>query len=71
MDGKTEQTFDAMDWFARIVVHIPNKYDQLAEYVGYYSNKSRGMRKKAGNRRHRAWSIDVETIRPCTFLGEA
>ena len=46
-DGKTEQTFDALDWLARIVVHIPNKYEQLVRYVGYYSNKSRGMRKKA------------------------
>ncbi len=46
-DGKTEQTFDALDWLARIVVHIPNKYEQLVRYVAYYSNKSRGMRKKA------------------------
>ncbi len=46
-DGKTGQTFDALDWLARIVVHIPNKYEQLVRYVWYYSNKSRGMRKKA------------------------
>ena len=46
-DGKTEQSFDALDWLARIVVHIPNKYEQLVRYVGNYSNKSRGMRKKA------------------------
>ena len=31
---KTEQTFDAIDWLARIVVHIPNKYEQLVRYVG-------------------------------------
>ncbi len=47
-DGKTEQTFDAPDWLARLVVHIPNKYEQLVGYVGAYSNKSGGMRKKAG-----------------------
>ena len=46
-DGKTEQTFDALDWLARLVVHIPNKYEQLVRYAGY-SNKSRGIRKKAG-----------------------
>jgi hypothetical protein len=46
-DGKTEQTFDALDRLARLVVHIPNKCEQLVRYVGYYSNKSRGMRKKA------------------------
>ncbi len=47
-DGKTEQTFDALDWLARLVFHIPNKYEQLVRYVGYCSNKSRGMRKKDG-----------------------
>ena len=36
-----------LDWLARIVVHIPNKYEQLVRYVGYYSTKSRGMRKKS------------------------
>ncbi len=46
-DGKTKKTFDALDWLARMVIHIPNKYEQLVRYVGFYSNKSRGMRKKA------------------------
>ncbi|MGI5880653.1 MAG: hypothetical protein ACOX6L_08680 [Syntrophomonadaceae bacterium] len=31
---------------ARLVTHIPNKGEQLVRYYGYYSNKSRGMRKK-------------------------
>jgi hypothetical protein len=30
------------------VTHIPNKGEQMVRYCGYYSNKSRGMRKKAG-----------------------
>jgi hypothetical protein len=30
------------------VTHIPNKGEQMVRYYGYYSNKSRGMRKKAG-----------------------
>ena len=34
-DFCAEQTFDAMDWLARLVVHIPNKYEQLVRYVGY------------------------------------
>ncbi len=45
-DGRTEQTFDALDRLARLVVPIPNRYEQLAGYGGYYSNKSRGMRKR-------------------------
>ncbi|MGI5880660.1 MAG: hypothetical protein ACOX6L_08720 [Syntrophomonadaceae bacterium] len=34
---------------ARLVTHIPNKGEQLVRYYGYYSNKSRGMRKKTEN----------------------
>jgi hypothetical protein len=47
-DPRTQQTFNALDWLARLVVHIPNRYEQLVRYAGFYSNKSRGMRKKAG-----------------------
>ena len=32
-DGKTEQTFDASDWLARLVVHVPKKYEQLVRYL--------------------------------------
>jgi len=47
-DGKTTQSFDALDWLARLVIHIPNRGEQMLRYYGYYSKKSRGMRKKAG-----------------------
>ncbi|WP_257195244.1 transposase [Acetivibrio clariflavus] len=40
------QAFDALDWLARLVTHIPNKGEQFVRYYGYYSNKSRGQRKK-------------------------
>jgi Putative transposase len=46
-DGKSRQTFDALDWLARLVVHIPGRYEHTVRYYGYYSNKSRGLRKKA------------------------
>lgn len=48
-DGKTSrvnETFTALDWLARLVTHIPNKSEQMVRYYGYYSNKSRGIRKK-------------------------
>jgi len=45
---KTTKTFDALDWLAQLVTHIPNKGEQMVRYYGYYSNKSRGMRIKAG-----------------------
>jgi len=37
----------AMDSLARLVTHIPGRYEQTIRYYGWYSNKSRGMRKKA------------------------
>ena len=46
-DGRSRQTFDAVDWLALLVAHIPSRYEHTVRYYGYYSNKSRGLRKKA------------------------
>ena len=46
-DGKIRKTFDALDWLAHLVTHVPGRYEQTVCYYGYYSNKSRGLRKKA------------------------
>ncbi len=46
-DDKNREVFNALDWLARLVTHIPNRYEQTVRYYGWYSNKSRGMRKKA------------------------
>lgn len=46
-DGTRSKTFNALDWLAHLVTHIPNKGEQMVRYYGYYSNKSRGLRKKA------------------------
>ncbi len=32
---------------SKMVTHIPNKSEHMVRYYGYYSNKSRGMRKKS------------------------
>jgi len=47
-DAETTKTFDALDWLAQLTTHIPNKGEQMIRYYGFYSNKSRGSRKKAG-----------------------
>ena len=47
-DGKTREVFNALDWLARLVTHIPGRCEQTVRYYGWYSNKSRGMRKKVG-----------------------
>jgi len=47
-DITSTKTFDALDWLALLVTHVPNKGEQMVRYYGFYSNKSRGLRKKAG-----------------------
>ena len=46
-DRKTRKVFTALDWLARLVTHIPGRYEHTVRYYSYFSNKSRGMRKKA------------------------
>ena len=46
-DGRSRKTFDALDWLAHLVTHVPGRYEQTVRYYGYYSNKSKGLRKKA------------------------
>ncbi len=55
-NSSIRESFTALDWLARLVTHIPNKGEQLVRYYGYYSNKSRGMRKKT--------DIDIKTPAP-------
>ncbi len=43
-----QKTFGALDWLALLTTHIPDKNEQMDRYYGYYSNKSRGLRKKEG-----------------------
>jgi hypothetical protein len=45
-DGKEQKTFDALEWLAAMCSHVPNKGEQMIRYYGYYSNVSRGKRKK-------------------------
>ncbi|MDZ4850270.1 MAG: transposase [Pirellulaceae bacterium] len=41
------QILSPLDFLAEFIQHIPPKGSQLIRYYGWYSNKSRGMRKKA------------------------
>lgn len=43
-----EGLIDALEWLAAMCSHVPGKGEQMVRYYGYYSNASRGMRKKAG-----------------------
>jgi putative transposase len=37
----------ATDWLAALTAHIPNAGEHLVRYYGWYSNVSRGKRRKA------------------------
>jgi hypothetical protein len=41
------EVFSACDWLAALTAHIPNAGEQLVRYYGWYSNVSRGKRRKA------------------------
>lgn len=44
---KNFQTFNTLGFIAAITSHIPDRYAQMARYVGWYSNRMRGDRRKA------------------------
>ena len=45
--GKTQTyTYHPLDFLAYVSLHIPDKSEQMVRYYGWYSNKSRGLRKK-------------------------
>jgi hypothetical protein len=41
-----EERFDALDFLARVIAHIPPPRVHLVRYLGHYSNVSRGRRRK-------------------------
>jgi len=59
-DAKEEKVFDALEWLAAMCSHVPNKGEQMVRYYGYYSNVSRGRRKKA----------DQDGLVPCILQPE-
>ena len=68
---KNQECFDALDWLARLVTHIPNKGEQLVRYYGYYSNRTRGICKKAALKLQKDESFGLEdsgiSIQPSTI----
>jgi hypothetical protein len=58
-DGGKTEIIPGLEFLARLITHIPNKGEQLVRYCAYYSNKSRGLRKKENGE-----SIEIKKI--CT-----
>lgn len=44
------RVFDPLSFIAELTTHIPNHHQKMAIYYGRYSNRSRGLRKKAALR---------------------
>src|SRR3990167_6118462 len=42
------QLMPGADWLALLCKHIPDRYEQLVRYCGWYSSRSRGERKAKG-----------------------
>jgi hypothetical protein len=71
---KNFAVFPVLDWIATLAAHIPDKGEQLLRYYGYYSNVSRGKRKKlyrgpiyCGS----AKEACIEGMRPATAGGKS
>jgi len=46
MFSQYNKIFDALEWLAATCSNVLNKGEQMVRYYGYYSNVSRGKRKK-------------------------
>ena len=42
------ETVDALEFLARLVMHIPDPHRVLTPYYGWYANRTRGMRRRTG-----------------------
>jgi len=42
------ETVDALEFLARVVSHIPTKGQVLQRYYGWYANRTRAIRRRAG-----------------------
>jgi hypothetical protein len=45
-DGSVQKTYDAIEWLASMVSHLPLQGEQMVKYYGHYSNRARGERRK-------------------------
>jgi len=45
-DGKDRKVFDAQEWLAALCSHVPNRGEQMVRYYGWYSNVTRGKKRK-------------------------
>ncbi len=54
------QLMPAVTWLRLLLNHVPDKYEHLVRYYGYYSNRSRGARRLAEQKHDTSASIVAE-----------
>jgi hypothetical protein len=54
------QLMPAIKWLRLLMNHLPDKYEHLLRYYGYYSNRSRGARRRIEKADHAAGSIHID-----------
>ncbi len=58
------KTFSPLEFLAELSQHIPNTYEQLIRYYGYYSARSRGARRREVELKQLANKPDIEPDLP-------
>jgi hypothetical protein len=58
------QLMPALKWLRLLLNHVPDKYEHLVRYYGYYSNRSRGVRRLAGQDDDTSASIVIDEPPP-------
>ncbi len=57
------ETLDALEFLARVASHIPDKGQVLQRYYGWYANRTRGIRRRAGAH-ERPPAVEAESVPP-------
>lgn len=55
------QIMSGADWLAQLCAHIPDRFEHLVRYVGWYSNRSRGKRRRSGAQPAAVATRDTDT----------
>jgi len=65
-DGNEPETksFSPLEFLAELSQHIPNTYEQLIRYYGYYSARSRGLRRREAELERLANKPEIEQDLP-------
>ncbi len=57
------ETLDALEFLARVASHIPDKGQVLQRYYGWYANRTRGIRRRAGAHEQPP-AVEAESVPP-------